>query len=94
MFDTDWAVKDLKIVCDDGVVETYRPVFAWASSFIRSPSLGIDRAEFEKLDMSDKKAGKLKMLELPQIQSSPHYTRWCSKEAAKSCQKFYQGENS
>ena len=64
-------MKDLKIVCDDGVVETYRPVFAWASSFIRSQSLGIDRAEFEKLDMSDKKAGKLKMLELPQNPPNP-----------------------
>ena len=28
-------MKDLKIVCDDGVVETYQAVFAWASSFMR-----------------------------------------------------------
>ena len=35
MLESGSAVKDLKIVCDDGVVETYQAVFAWASSFMR-----------------------------------------------------------
>ena len=35
LVENDSAVKDLKIVCEDGVVETYQAVFAWASSFMR-----------------------------------------------------------
>ena len=115
MLESGSAVKDLKIVCDDGVVETYQAVFAWASSFMRRQlvakfvmedsgkrkddvtlhlpgvsvevvttlanilvrgevanlsvivkrelqilwkSLGIDRVEFEKLDISDMKESK------------------------------------
>eukprot|EP00092_Neocalanus_flemingeri_P019384 GFUD01020998.1.p1 GENE.GFUD01020998.1~~GFUD01020998.1.p1 ORF type:complete len:822 (+),score=261.57 GFUD01020998.1:62-2527(+) len=33
-------VKDLKIVCDDGVVESYQAVFAWASSLLRRQFVG------------------------------------------------------
>ena len=32
--------KDLKIVCDDGVIDSYQAVFAWASSFLRRQFVG------------------------------------------------------
>eukprot|EP00091_Calanus_sinicus_P015670 TRINITY_DN34172_c0_g1_i1.p1 TRINITY_DN34172_c0_g1~~TRINITY_DN34172_c0_g1_i1.p1 ORF type:complete len:220 (+),score=52.44 TRINITY_DN34172_c0_g1_i1:95-661(+) len=115
VLETGSAVTDLRIVCYDGVVETFQAVFAWASSFMRRQlvakfvmedsgkrkddvtlhlpedsvevvtalvhilvrgeitnlsgsmkrelqtlwkSLGIDRVEFEKLDMSNMKETK------------------------------------
>ena len=36
----DSSAKDLKIVCDDGVVETFQAVFAWSSSFLRRQFVG------------------------------------------------------
>ena len=35
VLDSGSGVKDPRIVCEDGVVETCQAVFAWASSFMR-----------------------------------------------------------